>query len=268
MRNFFQFIWNNQFTFLFFLLEFIGFVLLTTNNSFHNNTLYSTSIALSGKIASVNNSYTQYIGLKEENTLLLKESARLKEKALNTSSSSSDENSRIHYKTRTANAIKSTYNLGNNYIILDKGSNAGLAPQQGVIGPEGVVGIISHCSEHYSKVIPLIHSQSLISCKLASNSYFGILKWEGKDDQYAILEDIPNHVGIRPNDSILTRGSSGAFPPNELVGFAVSSEKNESTGFQSITVKLATNYKNIDNLYVVENEEKPELDSLLIEIKQ
>ena len=267
MRNFFQFIWNNQFTFLFFLLEFIGFVLLTTNNSFHNNALYSTSIALSGKIASVNNSYTQYIGLKEENNLLLKESARLKEKLLNSPALPANDNSRICYKTMTANAIKSTYNLGNNYIILNKGSNSGIAPQQGVIGPEGVVGIISHCSEHYSKVIPLIHSQSLISCKLASSSYFGILKWEGKDDEYAILEDIPNHVRIQPNDTVLTRGSSGAFPPNELVGFAVSSEKNESSGFQSITVKLATNYKNIDNLYVIENAEKPELDSLLIEIE-
>ena len=268
MRNFFQFIWNTQFTFLFFFLEFIGFVILTTNNSFHNSSLYSTSISLSGKVANINNSYAQYIGLKEENTLLLEESARLKEKLLNSSGTSNNNVSRIHYKTRKANAIKSTYNLGNNYIILDKGSNAGISPQQGVIGPEGVVGIISHCSEHYSKVIPLIHSQSLISCKLSSSSYFGILKWEGKDAHFAILEDIPNHVGIQPNDSILTRGASGAFPPNELIGFAVSSERNESTGFQSITVKLATNYENIDNLYIIENEEKPELDSLIMEIEQ
>lgn len=267
MRNFFQFIWNNQFTFLFFVLEFIGFVLLTTNNNYHNNSLHATSISLSGKIASINNAYAQYIGLKEENTRLLEGSARLKEKVLNLSSNADQEIDRIHYKTRTANAIKSTYNLGNNYIIINKGRLAGIAPQQGVISPEGVVGIVSQCSDHYSKVIPIIHSQSLISCKLASSSYFGILRWEGKNDNFALLEDIPNHVRIRENDSILTRGASGAFPPNELIGFAVSSEKNEGSGFQSIKVKLATNFKDIDNVIIIENENKLELDTLLIEIE-
>ena len=267
MKNFFQFIWNNQFTFLFFLLEFIGFALLTTNSGFHNSSFYSASISLSGKVASVNNSYAKYIGLKEENTRLMVESARLKNRILN-SGGMKFSKSRIHYDVRTANAIKSTHSLGNNYIILNKGKTSGIYPQQGVIGPEGVVGIVSQCSDHYSKVIPLIHSQSLISCKLASNSYFGILKWEGKDDRYAILDDIPNNVLINENDSILTRGGSGAFPPNELIGFAVKSEKNESSGFQSITVRLATNFKKIDNVYVLENANKPELDSLIIGVEK
>ena len=80
MRNFLQFIWNNQFTLLFFLLEFIGFALLTTNNGFHNSKIQTASTSISGNVADIRDSYAQYLGLKEENEKLLEENKRLKER--------------------------------------------------------------------------------------------------------------------------------------------------------------------------------------------
>ena len=263
MRNFFQFIWNNQFTFLFFALEFLGFALLTSNNSFHNSKIQSTSAAFAGSIASVRDGYAQYIGLREENEKLLEENRRLKD-ALRRTSSGVDRPT-FPFKFKTAHAINSTYHLGNNFILLDRGSEDGIKPQQGVIGPQGVVGIVHTVSDHYSSVIPLIHSQTQLTTKLKKNNYFGRLMWDGKEDGFAQLEDIPNHIGVFTGDTIVTRGASGIFPPNLLVGTAVSSEKDESSGFQTVTVDLATDFRRVYNLYILEPEAKQELDSLVIE---
>lgn len=263
MRNFFQFIWKHQFTFLFFALEFLGFALLTSNNSFHNSKIQSTSAAFSGSIASLRDSYTQYIGLREENEKLLEENRRLKD-ALRRSGLRPDMPA-FPFKYETAHAINSTYHLGNNFIILDKGLEDGIAPQQGVIGPQGVVGIVHTVSDRFSSVIPIIHSQTRISSKLKKNNYFGLLRWNGTDEGYAMLEDIPNHIGVFTGDTIVTRGASGIFPPNLLVGTAVSSEKNESSGFQTVTVDLATDFRRVYNLYILQPEAKVELDSLIQE---
>jgi rod shape-determining protein MreC len=257
MRNFFLFIWNNQFTFLFFVLEFIGFALLTTNNGFHQSKLHSASASLSGNLAETRDSYTQYIGLKEENDNLQEENRRLR--SLLTRPRRETDINLGSFRCASAHAINSTYSLGNNFIILDKGSEEGMELQQGVIGPEGVIGVISKVSAHYSTVLPLIHSQSMLSCKLAKNHYFGILHWDGRDDRFALLEDIPNHIDVLPGDSIVTRGASGVFPANLFVGTAVESEKDESSGFQTIQVRLATDFRKVYSVYVVQNESREEV---------
>lgn len=260
MRNFLQFIWNNQFTFLFIALEFVGFLLLTTNNSFHNSKIQTASAALSGNVSEIRDNYAQYIGLKEENDKLLDENRRLKERLNRRERRTSNSSSPFSYTT--ARAINSTFQLGNNYIILDHGKSDGIAPQQAVIGPQGVIGVVHKVSEHYSTVLPLIHSQSRVSCKLAKNNYFGLIRWDGRDDRYATLEDIPNHIGVFTGDTIVTRGGSGIFPPNLLVGYAVESEKNEASGFQSVKVELATDFRRLYNVYVIDNDSRKEIQQL------
>jgi rod shape-determining protein MreC len=261
MRNFLQFIWNNQFTLLFFLLEFIGFALLTTNNGFHNSKIQTASTSISGNVADIRDSYAQYLGLKEENEKLLEENKRLKERI--SLREGKNRNQKLPFIYQTAHAINSTYSLGNNFLILDKGASEGVTAQQAVVGPQGIIGVVHSVSDHYSTVMPIIHSQSTVSCKLKKNNYFGLLKWRGNDDRLAVLEDIPNHIGVFTGDTIVTRGGEGIFPSNILVGKAVSSEKNEATGFQAVTVELATDFRNVYNVYVLENKAKPEVDSLI-----
>ncbi|MEX2596318.1 MAG: rod shape-determining protein MreC [Salibacteraceae bacterium] len=268
MRNFLQFIWSNQFTFLFFILEILGFAMLTSSNSYQGSQISRTSVAVSGKISEVNKAFNQYIGLIEENEKLIEQNAALKKETSRTHHFALDKNDLINYDVKAAHVLNSTYHLGNNYLIIDRGSLSGIEPQQGVVGTEGVVGIVFKVSDHYSSILPVIHSQNRLSCKLQNSNYFGILKWDGRDDRFAYLEDIPNHVRINDRETIVTRGASGAFPPNQLVGSAVSSERNESSGFQTIKVELATDFKKINNVFILKNEVRQELDTLLLNLEE
>jgi len=266
MRNFLQFIWNNQFTFLFFLFEFAGFLLLTTNNPHHESKVASASVALTGRVGEVNHAYQQYLGLREENLRLREENARLK--ATQFSLDLNRKSTRhLGYNVRSAEVIQSTYQLGNNFMVIDRGQADSVRTQRGVVGPQGVVGVVYRTSTHYAVVMPLIHSQSMLSCKLKRSGYFGILKWDGRDARYALLEDIPNHVSIKEGEQVVTRGASGAFPPDILVGRAISSERDESSGFQTIKLELASDFQSIQNVYVIEGEAQHELDSLIINLE-
>lgn len=269
MRNLLLFIWKNQFTFLFFLLEMIGFALLTTNNNYQRSKLHTTTVAVSGAVYRMQDSYLKYIGLLDENERLQQENALLREKLFMQGLSIDDRHLPFshNYHVVAARAINSTYSEGNNFMIIDKGSADGIKNQMGLIGPSGVVGIITHVSKNYAAAMPVIHSQSQISCRLKGSEYFGICRWDGLDDHYVDLEDIPNHVLVNQGDTVITRGSSGIFPAGIVMGFAESTEKDESSGFQSIRVRLATDFRKVNSVYAIGNERKPQLDSLYREIK-
>lgn len=217
--------------------------------------------AISGYIYDLQYGYTQYLGLRQENEELRDENAQLRSLGINTIESGKA--ARNGFECIPAIAISSSYNREKNAIIINKGSSSGIEKESGVIGPKGVVGIVHSVSENYSAILPLIHSDSKISGRLKWTNYFGQCRWDGDDDQYLILENIPNHVTFYEGDTIITRGGGGVFPPGLLIGFAETSERDESSGFQEIRVKLATNFRNLNSLYVIVNERKPELDSLI-----
>lgn len=266
MRNLLEFIWKNQFTLIFFILEVIGFVLLTSTNNFHQSKLYQASVKFSGNIYAINQSYEQYLGLQEENELLRQENARLREELFTRPVTSSVLEK--PFETISSTVIMSTYNKGNNFIIIDKGEKDGIATEMGAISSNGIVGRVVHTSHDYSAIMPLLHSQSITTVQLKNQKYFGRCRWNQFDPNVAQLLDIPNHVEVNEGDTIITRGSSGVFPHGEIVGFVISAEKDPSEGFQEIDLKLATNFTNLNTVYLIDNREKPQLDSLINTLDQ
>lgn len=265
MRNLFEFIWRNQFTLIFLILEVIGFFLLSSTNSFHQSKLYSTSVAISGEIYSINQSYEQYIGLLEENEQLKSENAMLRERLFNIASI--EEPLKKSYETIPATVIKSTFSWGNNFIIIDKGSDDGVNNEMGVLSSDGIVGRVVHVSSSYAAIMPILHSQSVTSVQLKNNNYFGRCKWNQFDSEVAQMLDIPNHVKVTEGDTIVTRGSNGIFPSGEIVGYVISTKKDPSEGFQEINFKLATNFQKLKAVYIIKNNNKAELDSLVQDVK-
>jgi rod shape-determining protein MreC len=261
MQKLFLFFWKNHFTVLFIVLEVIAFSLLVSNNSFQQSRIHESSVTIAGTVYQFQHSYTQYLGLTEENEKLRQSNSELIQAQLNTKNQR--QNVHGNFQVIPTLALSSTYQQENNYIIIDAGKSDGIKPASAVISTDGAVGIIHSVSENYSSIIPIIHGSSDISARLKNSSYFGQCKWGGIDPKTAELENIPNHVEIAEGDTIVTRGSGGVFPPNIIIGYAQESKKNESSGFQTVTVRLATDFRKIHSLFVIINSLKPELDSLI-----
>jgi len=257
MNNFFRFIWDNQFSFLFVLLESIGFFLLVSNNNFQKSSFNKATTFVSGNAYELAHGYQEYIGLRQENAFLAQQNAELMEKL-----QEAEEASQVKFKYETGSVISSSYHLGKNHIIIDRGAADGVEPHQGVIDARGVVGVIQKVSDHFSSVLPLIHTDSKVSCEHGPSGYFGLLSWDGFDSSIGLLEDIPNHVSVSPGDKVVTRGASGSFTSGLLVGFVTESHADPSSGFQSVKVEFATDFRNIKRVFLIQNPLQNELDSL------
>jgi rod shape-determining protein MreC len=260
MRNLFNFIWKQYFFFLFLILQFFAFLLIISNNKFHNAGFFNSSNFLAGNIYKSFDDVTGYLNLKNANELLAAENARLlssSNDALlitdNTLFSSNDSTSKQKYEYREAKVINNSINKRNNYLTLDKGSLHGIKPMMGIIAPDGVVGIVKDVSENFCSVISLLNKSTIISSKLKTTGYLGSVAWEGGDPSTAILFDIPKHAKIAIGDTIITSGASTIFPEGVLVGTIKDFNLKDGDNFYQIKINLTTDFGKLSYVYIVNN---------------
>ncbi len=268
MRNLFLFIWKKQFFFLFLLLEIFSLSLVIQNNNYQNAAASNKADEAVGGIMSIYSGINDYFKLRTTNEQLSIENAMLhsilKESFKNNYSQPhylKDTTLKQQYFYIGAKVVNNSTNLQKNYLTLDKGSRNGIKPDMSVISPEGIVGKVKYVSENFCTVMSVLHIESKVSSVIKRDGSFGPLSWEGDDYRYATLSDIPTHVQLKMGDTIVTSPYS-IFPQGVLVGRVESFERKGSEYFYTVKVKLTTNFKKVEYVYVIENLMKGEQDKI------
>jgi rod shape-determining protein MreC len=241
-------------------------MLLYRYNAYQRNIFLSSANTAFGYISSVSGTVMSYLQLREENRNLFERNGLLEleilnlEQQLETLRTDSFAYADVmpdsiagRYRYITARVINSSVIRLYNYFTIDRGSQDGIRPDMGVVSALGVVGIVSTVNEHFSVVIPLLNPKSRLSCKLKNGDFYGSLSWDGRDAQYANLEELPNHVEFQKGDTIVTSGFSAIFPPGIRVGTAVEMDNTRNHNFYSLRVKLATDFQRLKNVWVIRN---------------
>ncbi len=155
------------------------------------------------------------------------------------------------YEYIPAKVIRNTTHLSQNYITLNKGSEMGVKPDMGVISENGVVGVVQSVSKKFSKVIPILNPQTIISTKFKRNNYYGPLEWDGKDYRFANLKDIARHVKFSLGDTLITSGLVKTFPEGIFVGTIDNYDIKESDAYYNIQVKLGVDFRMLTYVKVI-----------------
>ena len=265
MRNLLNFLFRYNHCIVFVLLQGMSFLLLFSFNNYQHSRFFTSANAFVGKIYEATRAVTGYFDLQRQNEVLMERNIwleqqllladkRLKEMEEASTTSWPAETTTTMFQSYKACVIKNSLNRADNYITLNQGSLAGIKPDMGVIGPNGVVGIVYKTSPHYSLVISLLSSKSNLSCKIAGNEYFGFLQWEGDDSRYAYLKDLPRHAEFAIGDTIVTSGFSTVFPQGMMVGvIEEANDTNDGLSFL-LKIKLATDFGKLRNVHVLARE--------------
>ena len=265
MKNLIDFITRYNYWFLFLLLEVISFVLLFQFNSYQGSVWFTSANVVSGKVYETSSEVESFFALSQvneqltqRNVLLEQQVKALQEKLTSvTQDSSYLRNNQYQYlagyKYIPAKVVSNSVDKYNNLITLDKGSAAGVKKDMGVACGNGIVGIVFMTSEHYSIVIPVLNSQSNISCTIKGRGYFGYLHWKGGDASMAYVDDVPRHARFKLYDTIVTSGYSSVFPPGMLVG-KILHVYNSSDGLSyRLKIKLSTDFASLRDVCVIDN---------------
>ena len=268
MRKLLDFLYRKRHWFVFILFEIISFALIYRNNSYQRSVLLSSANVVVANVSSVSGEVLQYIDLVEKNKALLDKNGQLEmellrlqdqfqlmQAELDTFSGFVPDSltTSFPYKSVTATIVNKSVSHTANYLTIDKGRLDGIAPDMGVVSSDGVVGVVSTVSDHFAVVLPLLNPKFRLSCKVLGSSYFGSMQWDGRDVDYANVDELPLHVKFETGDTIVTSGYSALFPAGLIVGQVVDSEKQQDDAFYSIRVKLATSFTSLSQVRVIVN---------------
>ncbi len=269
MRNIIRLIQKYR-NFLFFLvLELISFLFIFNwRNSFHHSTFIGASNSVTGYMYESKASILGYFNLKEINEKLHDENQYLRDKLHNQEIKLGKKFLKINdslylrnYKFLKVKVLNSQYKYVENSILLNKGSTNGLQDKMGVIGVNGVIGIINNCSSHYSSVVPVINPHFVLSVVHQSSSTWGDLQWISNVNNYqtATISNIPNYTPVKEGDSFVTTGSDGIFPKGISIGKVKSFAKNMETQMMKVEISLSEDFANTHTGFVVYNSVRDEL---------
>ena len=269
MRDLFRFLFRARNTLLFLALMLISMLFLYDGNVHHRARAISSSNAFVGTLFSWRKEITDYANLKEVNRRLSEENASWR----NRSSSSyspvealfvriNDTIRHQQYSYLPAKVVNSTWHKPKNFITLDKGATSGLHDDMGVIGPDGIVGVLREVSPHFSSVISVLSPDIKTSVQLRRTGHFGLLYWDTNDPRTASVIDIAKHARVQVGDTVETRGGDGVFPAGIPVGVVEEVTSEPGSNYHNIIIRLTEDMMRGGFVYVVRDLQRAERDTL------
>ncbi len=260
MKNLLNFFAKNSPFFLWLFLAIISIVLLCQNNPYHRSVWFGSANAIVGSVYDFQSNVTGYIGLRDINEDLLNRTGQLEAENLYLRQQLMKYEDEVKHRSDTvtqyeymmAHVVSNSIMQAENYITLDKGALDGMQQDLGVADQNGVIGIISKVSDHYSLVISLLNPKLRLSVMIKNNESFGSLVWDGSDHRYAILEDLPRSVKFELGDTIVTTGYTTSFPKNVPVG-RVAESFDKGGSFLELRIELFADFNRLNDVHVIKN---------------
>ena len=135
----------------------------------------------------------------------------------------------------------------------------------GVIGTQGIVGVVSDVSPGFASVISVLSPEIKTSVQIRGSKHFGLLYWDTNDPLTSSVIDIAKHARIAVGDTVETRGGDGIFPAGVPVGLVETVEDAPGSNYHAITIRLSEDMTRSGFVYVVEDLHRTERDTLQLE---
>ncbi len=243
---------------IFIVLELCGALLLFNYNSNVSNVFLSSANSFAGSVNELKSSILGYFSLRSINSELTERNAQLELELSTIKNMRGEDPAVLHTQNNVvcaASVVQNSVHRRDNYLTINKGAADGVTKNMTVVSGKGVVGTVYKVGTHYSLVLPILNSQSRISCMIRDRGYFGYLTWSGGDCRYAWLEDVPRHARFTRGDIIETSGFSTLFPKGLTVGKVLTTYNSPDGLAYKVKILLSTDFGNITDVCVLSNPE-------------
>jgi rod shape-determining protein MreC len=269
MLRILQFLYRVRAFLLFAFLEFLAIWMIVSNNSPQGAAFFNSSNELVGNALKKQADVVQFFSLADANSALVDENAKLKQELLkfqvkpDSMPLAIDSTLESNFELKGARVVAYSLRFSQNYLTLYKGAKDGIKPGMGVFNSQGIVGRVKSVSENYSVAFSVLNTSLLISAKIKSSEVFGSVQWDGGNTSEVQLLYVPRHVKATKGDTVITSGFNAVFPEGILIGQISKVEVNKKDpNYLAITVKLSTDFSKLTYVYLVENTQFQEIDSL------
>lgn len=209
-------------------------------------------------VAGVWDGYVDLVGVKAENERLRKVITLLEEEKNSLAEDVAlaerlkellDYRRDLRFSTAAASIRAFNIERWTRTIVIDKGSDDGVAKDMSVVSPQGVVGRIIETTGSTSRVLLSTDLRSNIDVILQRTRTKGIV--EGNGNNGLILKYIRELDDVRVGDRLVTSGFAGIYPKGLTVGEVVRVDKGGDNFFKHIEVAPSVDIQRLEDVLVV-----------------
>ena len=135
------------------------------------------------------------------------------------------------------------------YLVIDLGSDQGIAPGMPVMSDVGLVGRIVEVSANSSKVLLITDPGSAINALVQGSRVLGVLA--GVDGGNPRIKYLTQDVVISPGDIVLTSGLGGSLPKGLVIGQIFKVRHRDYEMFQEAEVRPTVNFDRLELVLVI-----------------
>lgn len=146
-----------------------------------------------------------------------------------------------------ANVIGTSPAAATRTVLIDRGSDDGLATNMVVLTPQGVVGKVVAVFPSVSQVLLLTDQKSGVGVVVAGTNLLAVVK--GTGGSLCQMDYVPNRESVSPGASVITSGQDQLFPKGLPVGRVMSVRPGET--FLEIAVEPAAPLGRLEHVLVL-----------------
>lgn len=136
-------------------------------------------------------------------------------------------------------------------IVIDKGSDAGIAANQAVVVSPGIlVGKVTKLYPHSAQVTLITDPSTVVNSEVVDSGARGLIR--GQHGLGLSLDLVTQNDLIKNGDEVITSGLSDDFPRGLLIGDVAAISSSPSELFQKAFVSPAADLRSLRFLFVVQ----------------
>ena len=135
------------------------------------------------------------------------------------------------------------------YLVIDLGSDQGIAPGMPVMSDVGLVGRIVEVSASSAKVLLITDPGSAVNALVQGSRVLGVL--QGVDGGNPQIKYLTQDAVISPGDIVLTSGLGGSLPKGLVIGQILKVRHRDYEMFQEAEVRPTVNFGRLELVLVI-----------------
>lgn len=135
-------------------------------------------------------------------------------------------------------------------IIIDKGTEDGIAPGMPVESARGLVGQIYRAHSHSAQVLLVTDNISAIAARLSASRATGMVLGGGIGGSM-VMDWIDLEAPVAIGDIVLTSGLGGQFPQDLVIGEVVEIQRSQAELFQTAIMQPAVDFDDLELVFVI-----------------
>lgn len=136
------------------------------------------------------------------------------------------------------------------WILINKGSKHGILKGMTVVSPENaLVGRVDEVGEGFSKVMLIIHKNSVVAGVIENNRTEGLIKNSDKGGLF--MDFIPKTEKLETGEKVITSGIDNLYPKGILIGKIENIDSSDNQIFQKIIITPSVNFSKLEQVLIL-----------------